>query len=83
MESPDGDGKTRLRRIVDAAIAKAEKGDLGYFKELVDRIDGKQLATALGAAAEGGAVNVDQMMITIQRVRAELPVDSNDHAQDI
>ncbi len=77
QEQPNGDGKTRMRRILDAAIDRAEKGDLGYFKELVDRIDGKQLAAALGAA-DVGSISVDQMLITIQRVRAELPADAND-----
>ncbi len=75
QEQPNGDGKTRMRRILDAAIDRAEAGDLGYFRELVDRIDGKQIAAALGAA-DVGSISVDQMLITIQRVRAELPEDS-------
>src|SRR4029079_6852046 len=30
-----------LRRVADQLLDKAEQGDLGYIRELIDRLDGK------------------------------------------
>jgi len=30
-----------LRRVADQLLDKAEEGDLGYIRELIDRLDGK------------------------------------------
>ena len=81
QEKPNGQGKTRMRLILDAMIAKAQEGDIQHCRELIDRIDGKLIATTLGGEEQGGSVSVDQMLITIQRVRAKLSADSNDHAE--
>lgn len=74
VEVPDGengDRRTRIRRIIDAAIERAEQGDLGYFKELVDRIDGKCLAAEL-AETDTATLTANQVVLAISRVKAEM-----------
>ena len=49
LNQPAGDGsKSRLQKILDALISKAEEGDLAATKEIFDRCDGKtQVITAV------------------------------------
>ena len=49
LNQPAGDGsKSRLQKILDALIGKAEEGDLAATKEIFDRCDGKtQVITAV------------------------------------
>jgi hypothetical protein len=49
--APDA-GVSNLRCIVDALVGRARGGDLAAIREIFDRIDGKALAPAAGAAAE-------------------------------
>lgn len=38
----------RLKRVAEAAWAKAESGDMGAFKEIADRLDGKAVQPISG-----------------------------------
>lgn len=45
---------TRLKRAAETAWEKACGGDLGYFKEIADRLDGKTLVQAEVDVTSGG-----------------------------
>jgi len=66
-----------LRRVADKLLDKAEEGDLGYIRELIDRLDGKavqvidrqdvpihELSDAeLYRIAAGGGLGPDMMLL--------------------
>jgi hypothetical protein len=41
LNEVDTDNIPKLRRVVDALIAKAMEGDIAAIKEIADRVDGK------------------------------------------
>jgi len=46
-ETAEG-GKTRLRKVADALVEKAENGDVQAIKEIADRIDGRVPQAVVG-----------------------------------
>lgn len=49
---------TRLRRIAEALITKAEDGDMSAIKELGDRLDGKAIQQVTGDLDATLTVNI-------------------------
>ena len=48
LNEVDTDNIPKLRRVVDALIAKAMEGDIAAIKEVADRVDGKVPQTIHG-----------------------------------
>ena len=48
LNEVDTDNIPKLRRVVDALIAKAMEGDIAAIKEIADRVDGKVPQTIHG-----------------------------------
>lgn len=40
-EAADGTNVTKMRKVIDALIAKAIEGDVPAIREVIDRLDGK------------------------------------------
>jgi hypothetical protein len=70
LNQPAADGGgSRLQKILDAFIGKAEEGDLAAFKEIFDRCDGK---TQVITAADDG-----DREVTFKWLDSPLPSDTS------
>jgi hypothetical protein len=70
LNQPAGDdGKSRLQKILDALIGKAQEGDLAATKEIFDRCDGK--AQVMTAADDG------DREVTFKWLDSPLPSDTS------